>query len=340
MVLACSVVNCSSRVTDSNYVNLMALRLFSDAEIREQEIFTLHRFPGEKTFPEERIKWSILINRMDGDTLWKPKEYSRICSKHFKDYEPTLKNPYPTEKLGYDFKGVPKSWMERHKTTETVPVKKTSMRRVRAYALLKHTPELKTTQTVKKTYTRERRVYNANVLLKQTPEFKTTQTVEKTSVTKRKVYIARLKQTPELKTTQTVKKTYTRKRRVYNANVLLKRNPELKTNCQNSSLERGKVKQKLPPDITSADNRRKFQSKQWPPKVSFLKKYRTQSDKPCPKKFLLLQNDTQIPTKSLEIKLFSVQNHPTKPLKIEELVFSPGSGEAAQERVSPANDRC
>ena len=44
----------------------------------------------------------MLLNRAEDKKIWSPKKQSRVCSLHFLDRMPTEKNPYPTEKLGYD----------------------------------------------------------------------------------------------------------------------------------------------------------------------------------------------------------------------------------------------
>ena len=35
--------------------------------------------------------------------MWTPKNFSRVCSVHFKDGQATNENPDPTEDLGYNF---------------------------------------------------------------------------------------------------------------------------------------------------------------------------------------------------------------------------------------------
>ena len=64
--------------------------------------FVHHPFP---TSPEKRRKWITLINRQKSEsnkTQWIPDSNSKVCSDHFVDGIPTEKNPYPTQKLGYN----------------------------------------------------------------------------------------------------------------------------------------------------------------------------------------------------------------------------------------------
>lgn len=63
--------------------------------------FKHYPFPKD---PELRRRWKHLVNRQKSDkdkTLWSPKKGSVICSDHFKDGEPTNKNPCPTLHIGY-----------------------------------------------------------------------------------------------------------------------------------------------------------------------------------------------------------------------------------------------
>lgn len=65
--------------------------------------FSLFPFQSEKKHPYRRQAWVKLVNRKGTDGKnWKPQTYCRICSKHFRDGEPTELNPDPTELLGYD----------------------------------------------------------------------------------------------------------------------------------------------------------------------------------------------------------------------------------------------
>ena len=66
--------------------------------------FRLYTFPTVKKDPKKRYRWQQLINRVskdDNNQLWSPSKDCRVCSEHFIDGQPTLKNPYPTLKLGY-----------------------------------------------------------------------------------------------------------------------------------------------------------------------------------------------------------------------------------------------
>ena len=69
--------------------------------------FKMYPFPTEKKNPEARSSWIKLVNRLEAGSKNKffiPSKDSRVCSKHFKDGEPTEQNPYPSEYLGYDSK--------------------------------------------------------------------------------------------------------------------------------------------------------------------------------------------------------------------------------------------
>ena len=69
--------------------------------------FKMYPFPTEKKNPEARSSWIKLVNRLEAGSknkLFIPSKDSRVCSKHFKDGEPTEQNPYPSEYLGYDSK--------------------------------------------------------------------------------------------------------------------------------------------------------------------------------------------------------------------------------------------
>lgn len=63
--------------------------------------FYLFPFPTELKDSYARQKWASIVNRKNGSENWKPKEDSRVCSKHFVDGRPTAVNPYPTLNLGY-----------------------------------------------------------------------------------------------------------------------------------------------------------------------------------------------------------------------------------------------
>ena len=66
--------------------------------------FNLIPFPTAKSDRETRARWKALINREDPKKkgkLWSPSKYSRVCTKHFVDGEPTPTNPDPTIDLSY-----------------------------------------------------------------------------------------------------------------------------------------------------------------------------------------------------------------------------------------------
>ncbi|XP_014678536.1 PREDICTED: uncharacterized protein LOC106818335 [Priapulus caudatus] len=70
--------------------------------------FILIPFPTERKDPDARKQWTKLVGRKDAVTNknWEPNKYSRICSKHFVDGQPTTAHPYPTEHLGHKVKVV------------------------------------------------------------------------------------------------------------------------------------------------------------------------------------------------------------------------------------------
>ncbi|XP_071480907.1 uncharacterized protein [Diadema antillarum] len=68
--------------------------------------FTLFPFPTKKKDIERRMQWTKCVNRKStSGKNWAPTPNDRICSRHFKDGEPTEAWPNPTEFLGYDLPG-------------------------------------------------------------------------------------------------------------------------------------------------------------------------------------------------------------------------------------------
>ena len=63
--------------------------------------FTLFSFPTELKDPHARKIWIKNVGRKDKikGKNWQPKEYSRVCSEHFKDGMPTEENPYPDQNM-------------------------------------------------------------------------------------------------------------------------------------------------------------------------------------------------------------------------------------------------
>ena len=60
--------------------------------------FRLYMFPS-------REKWIQLLKRVTADNKeWKPCSNDRVCNEHFVDGIPTVENPNPTLKLGYELK--------------------------------------------------------------------------------------------------------------------------------------------------------------------------------------------------------------------------------------------
>ncbi|KAK6178288.1 hypothetical protein SNE40_013091 [Patella caerulea] len=66
-----------------------------------QKPFDLLPFPNEKQ-ADTRKTWIRNVNRNDSQNVWIPKSHSRICTVHFADGKPTLKNPYPTLVVGHN----------------------------------------------------------------------------------------------------------------------------------------------------------------------------------------------------------------------------------------------
>ena len=59
-------------------------------------------FPRRKRIAKEEL-WKENIKReIRKGKVWTPKNFSRVCSVHFKDGQPTNENPDPTEDLGYN----------------------------------------------------------------------------------------------------------------------------------------------------------------------------------------------------------------------------------------------
>ena len=62
-------------------------------------------FPSIKRNFEKREAWIKLLKRVTADNKeWKPCGNDRVCSEHFVDGIPTVENPNPTLKLGYELK--------------------------------------------------------------------------------------------------------------------------------------------------------------------------------------------------------------------------------------------
>ena len=65
--------------------------------------FRLFMFPSENRYKEKREKWIRLLRRETvKKTAWRPVISDRVCNEHFIDNEPTVSNPDPTLKLGYE----------------------------------------------------------------------------------------------------------------------------------------------------------------------------------------------------------------------------------------------
>ena len=70
-----------------------------------QPPYQLFCFPSENRYISNRLEWTKRMRREKPDkTEWLLRPSDRVCSEHFVDGEPICNNPYPTLKLGYDFK--------------------------------------------------------------------------------------------------------------------------------------------------------------------------------------------------------------------------------------------
>ena len=67
--------------------------------------YCLWMFPSVKLNNERRQVWIKLMRRVTPDNrVWKPCSSDRVCSDQFVDGIPTVENPYPSLKLGYEVK--------------------------------------------------------------------------------------------------------------------------------------------------------------------------------------------------------------------------------------------
>ena len=82
--------------------------------------YTLFCFPSTKRNKEKIDKWTSLLRRRNQNfTKWIPKKSDRVCSDHFVDKVPTIANPNPTIKMGYDLKEKAKE--PRRSLNKTLP---------------------------------------------------------------------------------------------------------------------------------------------------------------------------------------------------------------------------
>ena len=101
----CSIVGCSSSTyqLDKWYTQLCDVHGLKFGSCVCKPPFTLYPFPIEKKYSESRKRWTRLVNRKNKKGgNWQPTYQDRICSLHFKEKEPTIAWPDPTENLGYD----------------------------------------------------------------------------------------------------------------------------------------------------------------------------------------------------------------------------------------------
>ena len=62
-------------------------------------------FPSIKRNFKKREAWTRLLKKVTaGNKEWKPCGNDRVCSEHLLDGIPTVENPNPTLKLGYELK--------------------------------------------------------------------------------------------------------------------------------------------------------------------------------------------------------------------------------------------
>lgn len=104
MVRVCAIIGCinSTRLLNAWYIQLCDVHGLKNGSCICHPPFTLFPFPSEKQQPEKRKHWIRMVNRKDKDGGdWQPKSYDRICSRHFKEREPTDSWPVPTENVGY-----------------------------------------------------------------------------------------------------------------------------------------------------------------------------------------------------------------------------------------------
>ena len=67
--------------------------------------YLLYCFPSVKLNNHRRQEWIKLMRRVKADkSAWTPGGNDRVCSDHFVDGIPTVENPYPSLKLGYEVK--------------------------------------------------------------------------------------------------------------------------------------------------------------------------------------------------------------------------------------------
>ena len=75
-----------------------------DKYLRLRATIQAFPFPTEKKDSEGRRGWTEKIKReIRKGKVWIPKNFSRVCSVHFKNGQPTNENPDPTEDFGYNF---------------------------------------------------------------------------------------------------------------------------------------------------------------------------------------------------------------------------------------------
>lgn len=119
----CAVHGCSNssyRLKKWKKENCL-LHKIPQGECECQPQFSLHYFPSELRNGEWRQRWVQAMKReTEGKKKWLPGVDDRVCSEHFIDGMPTLENPDPTLKLGYDVP--PKKERRPLKRNEGFPV--------------------------------------------------------------------------------------------------------------------------------------------------------------------------------------------------------------------------
>ena len=104
----CAVVNCFNNSKKLKYFKETPCEIHTGSLKNDcgcKPLFRLYMFPSIKINFEKREAWIKLLKRVTADNKeWKPCGNDRVCSEHFVDGIPTVENPNPTLKLGYELK--------------------------------------------------------------------------------------------------------------------------------------------------------------------------------------------------------------------------------------------
>ena len=99
MVRICGITGCSNSTykLDKWYSQLCKIHGLKFGSCVCKPPFVLFPFPLEKKKPDRRRKWIKVVNRKSTTGQnWAPTYQDRICSRHFKDGEPSETWPDPT----------------------------------------------------------------------------------------------------------------------------------------------------------------------------------------------------------------------------------------------------